>query len=118
MHGIPGGAYKACRLRGEKTGVTEQLCFSFDGGEPQSVSGVDVWRERRRIQIDSLADATGLPIGHAVRLALVSGPVVEGILFFDEEGLWMDKKRFGNLRLRVNAVDFLAADVESCVRLD
>lgn len=32
--------------------MTEQFCFSFDGGEPQSISGVDLWRERRRVQID------------------------------------------------------------------
>ena len=98
--------------------MTEQFCFSFDGGEPQSVSGVDLWRERRRVQIGELADATGLPIGHAVRLTLASGPVVQGVLFLDEEGLWVDKKRSGDLRLRVGAVDFLAGDVESCVRLD
>jgi hypothetical protein len=98
--------------------VTEQFCFSFDGGEPQSVSGVDLWRERRRVQIDALADATGLPIGHEVRLTLVSGPVVHGILFLDEEGLWVDIKRAGHLRLRVGRVDFLAGEVESCVRLD
>jgi hypothetical protein len=98
--------------------MTEQFCFSFDGGEPQSISGMDLWRERRRVQIDELADATGLPIGHAVRLTLVSGPMVQGILFLDEERLWVDKKRSGDLRLRVGAVDFLAGDVESCVRLD
>jgi len=98
--------------------VIEQFCFSFDDGEPQSISGVDLWRERRRVQIDELADLTGLPIGHAVRLTLVNGPVVRGILFLDEEGLWVDRKRCAHLRLRVGAVDFLAGDVESCVRLD
>ncbi len=98
--------------------VAEQLCFSFDGGEPQSVSGVELWRERRRIQIDELAGVTGLPIGQAVRLTLISGPVVQGVLLLDEEGLWVDWKRSGNLRLRVGTVDFLAGDVESCVRLD
>ena len=98
--------------------MTEQFCFSFDGGEPQSISGVDVWRERRRVQIDALADATGLPIGHAVRLTLISGPVVHGILFLDEEGLWVDMKHSSDLRLRVGRVDFLVAEVESCVRLD
>jgi hypothetical protein len=98
--------------------VTEQFCFSFDGGEPRSVSGVDLWRERRRVQIDMLSDTTGLPIGHLVRLTLVSGPVVQGILFLDEEGLWVNMKRSSDLRLRVGAVDFLAGDVESCVRLD
>jgi hypothetical protein len=98
--------------------MTEQLYFSFDGSEHQSVSGVDLWRERRRIQLDELTGVTGLPIGHAVRVSLISGPVVQGILFLDEESLWMDMKRSGDLRLRVGMVDFLAGDVESCVRLD
>jgi len=95
-----------------------QLCFSFDGGQPQSVSGVELWRERRRVQTDALSEVTGLPIGHVVRLTLASGPVIEGILFLDEEGLWVHGKRSSDLRLRVGTVDFPAGDVESCVRLD
>jgi hypothetical protein len=90
--------------------VTEQLCFSFDGSGPQSISGVELWRERRRVQIVALSEVTGLPIGHAVRLTLASGPVVEGILFLVDEGLWLDSKRSCDLRLRIAAVDFLAAD--------
>lgn len=98
--------------------MTEQLCFSFDDGAPPSVSWVELWRERRRVQIDALSEATGLPIGCAVRLTLASGPVVEGILFLVEEGLWVDRKRSSHLWLRVGAVDFPAGDVASCVRLD
>jgi hypothetical protein len=97
---------------------TEQLCFSFEGGEPQSISGVDLWHERRRARIGELAAATGLPIGQTVRLILAAGPIVQGVLFLDEECLWVDTKRSGDLRLRVGAVDFLAREVESCVRLE
>ena len=67
--------------------MADQLCFSFDGGEPRAVSGVEIWRERRRAELDRFAAETGLPIGHLVRL-------------------------------RIGKVDFLAAEVESCVRLD
>jgi hypothetical protein len=103
---------------GRRVGVSEQLCFSFDGSGPQSISGVELWRERRRVQTDALSEVTGLPIGHAVRLTLARGPVVEGVLFLDEEGLWVDTRRCRDLRLRVGTVDFRAGDVESCVRLD
>ena len=98
--------------------MSEQLCFSFDGSGPRSISGVELWRERRRIQIGALSELTGLPIGRAVRVTLASGPVVEGVLFLDEEALWVDTRRCRDLRLRVGAVDFRAGDVESCVRLD
>jgi len=53
-----------------------------------------------------------------VRLTLSSGPFLEGNLFLFEEGLWLERQRPDNLRLRIGKVDFLAAEVESCVRLD
>jgi hypothetical protein len=59
-----------------------------------------------------------LPIGHLVRLTLSSGPFLEGNLFLFEEDLWLERQRPDNLRLRIGKVDFLAAEVESCVRLD
>ena len=68
--------------------MADQLCFSFDGGEPRAVSGVEIWRERRRAELDRFAAETGLPIGHLVRLTLSSGPFLEGNLFlFEEEPL-------------------------------
>ena len=39
--------------------MTEQLCFSFDGEEPRVVSGVEIWRERRRAEIDRLSRGIG-----------------------------------------------------------
>jgi len=53
-----------------------------------------------------------------VRLTLSSGPFLEGNLFLFEEDLWPERQRSDNLRLRIGKVDFLAAEVESCVRLD
>ena len=98
--------------------MTEQLCFSFDGGEPRIVSGVEIWRERRRAEIDRLAAEAGLPIGHVVRLTLSSGPLLKGSLFLFHEELWLERQRPNNLRLRIGRVDFLAAEIESCVQLD
>jgi hypothetical protein len=98
--------------------VADQLCFSFDGGEPRAVSGVEIWRERRRAELDRYAAEAGLPIGHVVRLTLSSGPLLEGNLFLFEEDLWLERQRQNNLRLRIGRVDFLAAEIESCVRLD
>ena len=98
--------------------MADQICFSFDGGEPRAVSGVEIWRERRRAELDRFAAETGLPIGHLVRLTLSSGPFLEGNLFLFEEDLWLERQRSDNLRLRIGKVDFLAAEVESCVRLD
>ena len=98
--------------------MTDQLCFSFDGEEPRAVSGVEVWRERRRAELDRFAAEKGLPIGHLVRVTLCSGPFLEGTLSLFEEELWLVRQRPNNLRLRVGRVDFLAAEIESCVRLD
>jgi hypothetical protein len=36
---------------------------------------------------------------------------------FHEE-LWLERQRPNNLRLRIGRVDFLAAEIESCVQLD
>ena len=98
--------------------MTEQLCFSFDGGEPCIVSGVEIWRERRRAKIDRLATEAGLPVGHVVRLTLSSGPLLEGNLFLFDEDLWLERQRPNDLRLCIGKVDFLATEIESCVRLD
>jgi hypothetical protein len=106
------------KRRSEGRPVADQLCFSFDGEEPRVVSGVEIWRERRRAEFDRFAAETGLPIGHAVRLTLSSGPLLEGNLCLFEEDLWLERQRPSNLRLRIGRVDFLRAEIESCVRLD
>jgi hypothetical protein len=55
------------KRRSEWRPVADQLCFSFDVGEPRAVSGVEIWRERRRAELGRFAAETGLPIGHLVR---------------------------------------------------
>lgn len=95
-----------------------QLCFSFDDGQPQSVSGSSSGANAAASRPTHCPRRPDCRSGHAVRLTLASGPMVEGILFLDEDGLFVDSKRSSDLRLRVGAVDFPAGDVESCVRLD
>jgi hypothetical protein len=97
---------------------SEQLIFGFDGVAPQPQSGLDLWRDARRLEMEKLAATTGLSIGHRVRVTLASGPVVEGRLLVGADELWLHARRPDELRLRIGAVDFYAAEIESCVRLD
>lgn len=97
---------------------TEQLTFGFDGTAPARESGLEAWRDARRADLEKLAAATGLSIGHRVRVTLTSGPSVEGRLLLDADELWLNAKRSDELRLRIGNVDFCAAEIESCVRLD
>jgi hypothetical protein len=98
--------------------MSEQLSFPFDGNERAAVSGVDLWREQRQLALERLGSVHGLAIGHAVRVTLHSGPIVEGRLLLCDEGLWLEATRLNSTRLRVGNVDFAAAEVASCVRLD
>jgi len=95
----------------------DQLSLNFDGA-PEPVAGLVVWREQYRAQIDVLARRSGLPIGHAVRIWLTSGVMVEGKLLLAHEDLWVDQRRSAELRLQVGRVDFRVAEIESCVRID
>ncbi|MDQ3624368.1 MAG: hypothetical protein M3463_18060 [Verrucomicrobiota bacterium] len=96
----------------------EQLSFSFDSAAGNGRSGLVDWRAQRRAHVARLASAAGLPIGHRVRLTLISGLMMEGCLLLEDETLWVEVRRSQELRLRVGQVDFCAAEVESCVRLD
>jgi hypothetical protein len=49
---------------------------------------------------------------------LASGVLVEGRLALATDELWTDPRRSQELRLEIGQVDFQAAEVESCVRLD
>jgi hypothetical protein len=97
---------------------TEQLTFGFDGAAAGRESGLEAWRDARRADVEKLAAATGLSIGHRVRVTLNSGPVVEGRLLLDADELWLNAKRSDELRLCIGNVDFCAAEIESCERLD
>ena len=97
--------------------MSDQLSLDFDQG-PGAVSGIALWREMRAAQLEALAGRNGLPIGHAVRVWLASGIMVEGCLALASDELWTDCRRSQELRLRIGRVDFRAAEVESCVRID
>ena len=96
----------------------QQLLFGFDGPRPAGESGLDAWRNARRADIEKLAAAMGLAIGQRVRVTLTSGPSVEGRLLLDSDELWLNAKRSDQVRLRIGNLDFCAAEIESCVRLD
>jgi hypothetical protein len=96
----------------------QQLFFGFDGATPTGESGLDAWRNARRADIEKLASAMGLAIGQRVRVTLTSGPSVEGRLLLDADELWLNAKRSDQVRLRIGNLDFSAAEIESCVRLD
>lgn len=105
-------------LNSDMRQAPEQLTFGFDGAAPGRESGLDAWRAARLADLEKLAAATGLSIGHRVRVTLTSGPSVEGRLLLDADELWLNAKRSNELRLRIGQVDFCAGEVESCVRLD
>jgi hypothetical protein len=97
--------------------MNEQLGFNFDG-TPTAESSLDLWREQRRAQMESLASRSGLPIGHRVRACLISGLLIEGKLELVSNELWIDQRRSADLRLQIGRVDFTPTEVESCVRID
>ncbi len=97
--------------------MSDQLHLNFDGA-PGATSGLDLWREQYRAQLESLATHSGLPLGEAVRVWLASGVLLEGRLLLARDELFIDHRRFAELRLRVGHVDFQALEIESCVRTD
>ena len=96
--------------------MADQLCFSFDGGEPRAVSGVEIWRERRRAELDRFAAETGLPIGHLVRPHFPAGRFSKNLFLFEKASGWSGSAQ--TITPPHGKVDFHAAEVESCVRLD
>jgi hypothetical protein len=97
--------------------MSEQLSLDFEGA-PAAISGLEIWREQRRAEIEALAGRSGLPIGQRVRVWLTSGVLVEGKLLLASDELFINQRRSTDLRLQIGPVDFRVADVESCVRLD
>ena len=97
---------------------TEQLIFGFDGVASAPESGLEAWWDARRADLEKLTAATGLSIGHRIRMTLTSGPAIEGRLLVDANEVWLNSKRSHELRLRIGNLDFCAAEIESCVRLD
>jgi hypothetical protein len=83
--------------------MSEPLGLNFDEA-PGEVSGMDLWREMRAAQIESLARCSGLPIGRAVRVWLASGVLAEGRLALASDELWTDPQRPAELRLRMGGM--------------
>lgn len=97
--------------------MDEQLSFNLDGA-PETGSGLTLWREQRRRDMDALAARCGLPIGHLCRVWLTSGVRLEGQLLLAHEDLWENQARSTDLRLQIGRADFGMSEIESCARLD
>ncbi len=125
--GVIGGGLPACSVplnrvrefddRPATDSMSEQLSLNF-AEAPGPLSGIALWREMRAAQIDALARGSGLPIGHAARVLLRSGVLIEGRLMLASDEMWTEQQRSPELRLQIGRVDFRATEVESCVRTD
>ena len=93
-------------------------CISILTTPLAQTSGLDIWREQYRTRLKSLARHSGLPLGEAVRVWLASGVLLEGRLLLVKDELFIDQRRFPELRLQIGHVDFQAFEIESCVRTD
>jgi len=96
--------------------MSEQLSLNFSEA-PRSASGLTVWREMRRAELDVVAFSKGLPIGRPARVRLASGVLAEGKLVLANEELWIGQPLAGDVRLRIGNIDFSIAEIESCVRI-
>jgi len=96
-----------------------QLDFRFDeSAQPSGGSALDRWRAERRAAMEAFAAKQGLPIGCRVRVDFENGPPLEGLLFLDEESLFLPQKRDGHLGLRIGTSTFHSDEIASCIRLD
>ncbi|GAB4176115.1 MAG: hypothetical protein Fur0032_16000 [Terrimicrobiaceae bacterium] len=68
--------------------------------------------------MEALAVKQGLPLGCRVRVDFENGPPLEGILFLDEQNLFIPQKRDGHLALRIGTAAFRANEIASCIRLE
>ena len=94
--------------------MEQQLPFDFSASPS---NGLESWRARRRTEMEELAHAQGLPLGHRVRVDLQQGPSLEGLLLLNEETLFAHRPDV-RLHLRIGTSDFQACEVAACVRLD
>lgn len=98
----------------------DQLALFFDAspgiGKP---TGLDAWREEQNEKQSKVASARGLPIGKHAHVTLRNGVRLKGkLILCEQKGSKGGKLRAGDLVLRIDAVDFRASEIESCVRED
>jgi len=81
-------------------------------------NALDAWRTQRAEQLDELARALGLPLGHPCRVELTGGVLLEGLLLLDgEELLLPEARKDSDLRLRIGRCVFTPRELVSAVRL-
>ena len=92
--------------------------FSVHGVPQQPGDGYGAWRRQRDESLNQLGRHTGLPLKQLVEVVLRDGMQLRGRLKLREETLFVEPTEKGSLALRVDGVEFLAHEIESCVRLD
>lgn len=101
--------------------MSDRREFRFEDSPPEFAargSGLDDWRAHRRVEMERFAARQGLPLGHRVRVDFENGPPLEGLLFLDEETLFLPERPEGHLALRIGTATFHANQISSCIRLD
>ena len=96
--------------------MTAQDEFNF--GTKGAGEGCGHWLAQRQQALVELARQVNLPLNHQVEVWLVGGVRLRGKLQLQEEMLFVPEDHVQQLRLRVDQVQFLIHEMESCVRLD
>ena len=92
--------------------------FDVDGQPHAPSDGYSAWRRQRDGSLNDLGRQTGLPLNHPVEVVLRDGVRLRGRLRLQEESLFVEPTEAGPLALRVDGVEFLSNEIESCVRFD
>lgn len=97
-----------------------QLAFDLDAPvvEAENPTGVDIWQEELRRNLEESARFHGLPIGHRVRAEFRGGPALEGKLLLDGVPPAGGCRADSHLALRIGAATFHADELTACIRLD
>lgn len=93
----------------------EQIELRF-GADPEE-RGYNRWQKQRRQALEKLTRQMRLPLNHPVEVWLKGGIRLRGVLKLKEEQLFVEEKRDMSLELTVDGVSFVAAEIESWVRM-
>jgi len=93
-----------------------ELPLDSQPGEPPS-TGLHAWREMRELQWKEMARKTGLPLYQHVRITLLDGLTLEGILEPADPSLLFHSGPVTLFELRIDRVQFFPPEIEACIRL-
>ena len=90
--------------------------LGFTEGGPED--GYAKWIALRQMTVEAAAQKLNLPIGHDAEVWLKGGIRLRGKLRLATDLLFIDEKRIADLALTLDGVEFIYADIESCVRIE